>query len=83
MNQKEAVNQIQSFLAQRGLKIEPGYLQVGEQPCIVLEKDNKYIAVDPGSGIWTGSGGKWNCISPTYTLTDALMAVQFLVDQQL
>lgn len=78
MNQQEVISYIQMALRQRGLKIEPGFLDVGEQPCIVLEKDNKYIAVDPGCGIWTGSGGRWNCISPTYNVADALMAVDFL-----
>ena len=78
MTQKQAASYIQDILKQRGIQVELGMLQVVEQPCIVLETDSKSIAVDPGSGIWTGSEGKWNCISPTCTVSDALMAVDFL-----
>ena len=78
MKQKDVVNQIQYFLNQRGIKLEPGFLDVGEQPCLVFEKDNKYIAIDPGGGIWTGSEGDWSLVSPTYSVADALIAVDFL-----
>ena len=78
MTQNQAADYIKSLLTQRGIKFESGIIQIGEQPCIVLETDSKSIAVDPGSGIWTGSEGKWNCISPTCTVSDALMAVDFL-----
>jgi len=78
MTQKDAASYIEGILKQRGIKVESGIIQIGEQPCIVLEKEAKGIAVDPGSGIWTGSEGKWNCISATCTVSDALMAVDFL-----
>ena len=78
MTQNEAANYIKTLLEQRGIKFEAGIIQLGEQPCVILEKGNKGIAIDPGSGIWTGAEGKWNCISPTCTVSDALMAVDFL-----
>jgi hypothetical protein len=83
MNQKEAVNQIQSFLKQRGIELEPGYLQVVEQSCIVLEIDDRSIAVDPSSGVWVGkSDGKWECIDQTCTLGGALEAIEFLINKE-
>ena len=78
MTQKQAAGYIKTILEQRGIEFESGIIQIGEQPCIVLETDSKSIAVDPGSGIWTGSEGKWNCISSACTVSDALMAVDFL-----
>ncbi len=76
--QKEAARYIQNLLDNRGIEYEYGILDVLEQPCIILEKDHKYIAVDPGSGIWTGSEGKWNQIEQTYTLSGVLVAIEFL-----
>jgi len=47
------------MLKQRGIETEPSFLQVIEQPCMVLELEGRAIAVDPGSGyglVKPGSG---------------------------
>ena len=81
MNQKQAISHIQSLLKQRGIEIEPGFLQVVEQPCIVLERNNRSIAVDPSSALWVGeSEGAWRCIDRTCTVSSALQAIEFLIE---
>lgn len=77
--QKEAAKYLQSLLKARRIEFESGILDVLEQPCIVIEKGSKAIAVDPGSGIWTGEQGKWRCIESSCTVSGALQAIEFLI----
>ena len=81
--QKEAATYIQSLLKARRIDFDSGILDVLEQPCIVIEMGNRHIAVDPGSGLWTGEQGKWRCIEASCTVSGALQAIEFLIDDQL
>lgn len=80
--QKDAVKYIQSLLKARRIEFEAGFLDILEQPCIVIEIGSKSIAVDPGSGIWTGEQGKWRCIESSCTVSGALQAIEFLIEDQ-
>jgi hypothetical protein len=83
MTQRQAINHIQSMLKQRGIKVEPGFLQVVEQPCMVLERNDRSIAVDPSSGIWIGKVDcTWECIDHTCTVSGALQAIEFLIETE-
>jgi hypothetical protein len=83
MTQKQAISHIQSMLKQRGITVEPGFLNVVEQPCIVLERNERSIAVDPRSGIWIGKPDyKWQCLDQTCTVSGALQAIEFLVENE-
>lgn len=78
--QQQAAGYIQKLLQARRIEFESGILDVYEQPCIVIEKDKKCIAIDPTSGVWTGKEGKWSRIEPTCTVSGALQAIEFLTD---
>jgi len=71
------------MLKQRGIRVEPGFLQVVEQPCMVLEINDRSIAVDPSSGIWVGRMDcQWECVDRTCTVSGALQAIEFLIEDE-
>lgn len=77
--QSEAIKHIQSLLSQRGIRLEPGVFLVDELEMRGFEYREKYVAIDLSSGIWTGRvNGKWQCLSPSCTVSAAAEAVQYL-----
>lgn len=83
MTQKQAIAHIRNMLKQRGISVEPGFLHVVEQPCIILERNDRSIAVDPGSGIWIGKPDcTWECVDRICTVSGALQAIEFLIDDE-
>lgn len=80
--QSQAKEYIEATLAGQGINADFGIVEIGEEPWQVFEYETRCIAIDPRSGIWIGPhGGEWRCLSPTCTVSSALEAVEFLVEE--
>lgn len=78
--QTEAITYIKTLLAGRNIKVEPGIFEVGEEPWQVFERNGKCIGIATNGSLWTGlSGGDWECISSTCTVSSALQAIEFII----
>lgn len=79
--QKEAGRYIQEVLAQRGVEVEPGIVQVGaDQPWLLIEKGSRFIGIDPSSGLWIAdSSSRWSCVAMPCSVSGALKAIEFLI----
>jgi len=79
-SQSKSIDFIQSFLKQRSIDIEPGIVLVADsEPWKVFEYEKRCIGVDTSGNLWIGDyGQRWRSLGEC-TLTEALIAVQFLV----
>lgn len=67
LGQLEAVSQIRSFLAQRGLQIPARSIRVmNEENWLVFERGRRSVGVDREAGVWQKDSpdGEWRCSAP-------------------
>lgn len=79
--QLEAVSQIRSFLAQRGLQIPSRSIRVmNEENWLMFDCGRRSVGVDREAGVWKKDSpdANWVCIEKPCTVVGAIMAAEFL-----
>jgi hypothetical protein len=79
-SQSKSLSYIQSLIKHHNIAVEPGIVLVADsEPWRVFEYEKRCLGVDTDGGLWIGDyGQKWRSLGEC-TVSDALMAVQFLV----
>jgi hypothetical protein len=80
--QTQAASHIREILITRGFDVPSRRMTLPDnQQWVVLERNERQVAIDGVSGIWlrTSCHDDWRCVAMPHTMSGALMAVDFLI----
>lgn len=81
--QLQAASHIKGLLEQRGCNVSSRLLRLeDDQQWMIIESRKGQVGIDVASGVWVRSSddGNWRCLATPCTLSSALQAIEFLVE---
>jgi hypothetical protein len=82
MKQAQAATHIRELLTIRGFDVPPRRMSLPDNhQWVVLERNKRQVGIDGVSGIWLreSCNDDWRCVAMPHTMSGALMAVDFLI----